>query len=230
MSNLKNNANTFWKNYSKKDLSQTSLMNLETNALESKKKFEVEKNRVSEVVNFSESALLVDLGGGIGLWSQYFSPKVGSVIMVENQKEFCNIARAQIIEDNITIVESDVIDFSMPENSCDYIFISGVTIYLDDSAFVKLLENVSKYLKPDGLFIHRDAYGTSGRFILNEKYSEKLESDYSAVYRTRKEYDEIFCERFNYVKEYDEDMYKINKDLNKWSETRLRLAIYKNKK
>lgn len=230
MSKIKNDANNFWNKYSKKNLSLNSLMNLETNEEESKNKFEIEKKKISNVVPLSSSKVLVDLGGGVGLWSQYFSSRTKKVILVENQKEFCDIARRNLKEDNITIIQSDVVDYDMEEDNCDYVFISGVTIYLDDTSFEQMMKKVIKYLKKGGLFIHRDAYGTKDRFLLSQKYSAKLESEYSAVYRTRDEYDNIMCEIFGFKKIYDEDMYKMDKKLNKWSETRLRLAVYKNDK
>ena len=52
--------------------------------------------------------------------------------------------------------------------------------------------------------------------------------DYTALYRTRKEYDIYFIEKNNFKKIYDKDMYEGGKEspYNKWEETRLRLAIY----
>ena len=92
------------------------------------------------------------------------------------------------------------------------------------------MEKIKKYLKPNGLYIHRDAYGIEERFLLDRKNSENLKLDYSAVYRSREEYDDIFVNKHGFEILFDEDMYPDETQLNKRKETRLRIAIYKNRK
>ena len=114
------------------------------------------------------------------------------------------------------------------ENSFDVVFISGVTLYLDDEYLLTLLNKVKNYLKPNGIFIHRDAYGINQKFLLDSKKSKDLKLEYSAVYRTRTEYDNIFVNKNDFEKIYDEDMYPEETKLNVRRETKLRIAIYKN--
>ena len=45
-----------------------------------------------------------------------------------------------------------------------------------------------------------------------------------------KEYDEVFVKEMGFEKLCDENMYPESSDLNKWSETKLRIAIYQNNK
>jgi SAM-dependent methyltransferase len=129
---------------------------------------------------------------------------------------------------NIEIIRNDIVDFTL-ENRVDYVFLSGVTIYLNDTAFNSLIEKIKSYLKPGGKIIHRDAYGRHERYVVNN-YSEALKMNYSALYRTRDEYDEILVHKHHFKKIYDEDMYAggENSPFNKWKETRLRLACYQN--
>ena len=223
------NSNIFWKEYSKReDLTLNSLMNLESNAEKSKTKFIYEKKRLESIIKYNPKWNLVDLGGGVGLWSEYFSEHVNQITLVEREEKFIELAKQKINKENIEIIHSDVIDFNAEENSFDVVFISGVTLYLDDEYLLMLIKKVKNYLKPNGIFIHRDAYGINQKFLLESKKSKNLKLDYSAIYRTRKEYDDIFTNKNNLEKVFDEDMYSEETQLNVRKETKLRIAIYKN--
>ena len=227
--NIHDNSNDFWKEYSKReDLTLNSLMNLEANAEKSKTKFIYEKKRLESIIKYNPKWNLVDLGGGVGLWSEYFSKHINKVTLVEREEKFIELAKQKINNKNIEIIHSDVVDFNTKENSFDVVFISGVTLYLDDEYLLLLMNKVKNYLKPNGIFIHRDAYGINQKFLLDSKKSKNLKLDYSAVYRTRQEYDDVFINKNNFEKVFDEDMYPEETKLNVRKETKLRIAIYKN--
>ena len=230
MKNIVNKSNKFWKEYSKLNRSENSLMNLESNEEKSLEKFILEKKHLEKVVSFKDNNVIVDIGAGVGLWAEYFSPKVKKVYLVEKQENFINIAKKRIYNldiFNIETVLSDVVNFDLDEESVDYVFISGVTIYLSDNVLDKVLKKIFKYLKPKGKIIHRDAYARNELYIVNN-YSDALNMDYVAIYRTRKEYDNYFINKNNFKNIYDKDMYSGGKNspYNKWNKTRLRLAIY----
>ena len=224
-----NNKLGFWEEYSnRKDLSMNSLMNLEVNEELSKRKFEVETKMFDNLISLNPNYNVLDLGGGIGLWANFFSQKGCNVTLVEKEKNFIEIAK-KIAKKNITIHHSDVVDFSAEENSFDVVFISGVTIYLDDRSLLNLMSNIKKYLKSNGFFLHRDAYGVKDDFIITNKYSENLNLNYSAKYRSRVNYDKFFVDKFGFTKILDEDFYPKGSIHNNRRETKLRFAIYKNK-
>jgi 2-polyprenyl-3-methyl-5-hydroxy-6-metoxy-1,4-benzoquinol methylase len=229
--NIFTGSNKFWKEYSEReDLSLNSLMNLEIDPQKSIEKFTFEKARLESIITYNSSWNIVDLGGGVGLWSEYFSDKVKGVTLVEREKRFVELAKERIKKENVSVVLSDVSEFDDVENKFDAVFISGVTLYLTDDRLNMMMKKIKKYMKPNGLFIHRDAYGIDERFLLDRKNSENLKLDYSAVYRSRNEYDEIFVKEHGFEKTFDEDMYPNETQLNKRKETRLRIAIYKNRK
>ena len=194
----------------------------------SKTKFIYEKKRLESIIKYNPKWNLVDLGGGVGLWSEYFSEHINKVTLVEREEKFIELAKQKINNKNIEIIHSDVVDFNAKENSFDVVFISGVTLYLDDEYLLLLMNKVKNYLKPNGIFIHRDAYGINQKFLLDNKKSENLKLEYSAVYRTRTEYDNIFVNKNDFEKIYDEDMYPEETKLNVRRETKLRISIYKN--
>lgn len=230
MKNISEKSNNFWEKYSKSIKSDNSLMNLESDEKVASEKFTLEKQHLEKTLQFNNSDIIVDLGAGIGLWSEYFSKKVNKIYLVEKQEEFINKAKERVKKislNNIDVIHSDVLDFELQENSVDYVFLSGVTIYLDNELLNSLINKIYKYLKPNGKLIHRDAYGIDELYLVNN-FSEALGMQYNAIYRTKAEYDGYFLENCNFKKIYDQDMYEggNSSPYNKWKETRLRLALY----
>ena len=81
MNELNKNSSIFWKNYSKrKDLSPSSLMNLETDKRISENKFSFEISRFQEKVTLKPNWEVVDLGGGIGNWSNFFAKQASRFV------------------------------------------------------------------------------------------------------------------------------------------------------
>ena len=108
----------------------------------------------------------------------------------------------------------------------DLIWISGLLIYLNDKKIKKLLNNCKKMLNQNGLIIIRDATAKKKELILKNKFSEELNTFYSAKYRTKSQYNKIFSKDFFILN--NENMFPKESSLNKRKETILR--IYKLKK
>lgn len=222
---MKNNkTNSFWDCYSSKNLSNHSLMNLEKDKNLAKIKLNLEIKHLEKVLNFKDTDVVLDLGAGIGLWSKYFATKVAKVVLVEKQANFVEKARKYLAEyNNVVFYHSDILSFDS-NIKFDKIMLSGVSIYLSDKNFNLINNNVYNWLKDDGILIHRDAYGIDDDFLI-DKYSEELDLDYKAFYRSLANYKSAF-ERANLIESYCQDMYEKESSFNKRLETRLRLAIY----
>ncbi len=170
-----------------RSMSQNSLMNLETDERLSENKFRPQMEHFNRVVTLRGDDVIMDLGGGVGLWSEYFSKRVRHVILVEKQKEFVDVARKKFSEqsiNNVEIIYDDIVNFDVIPGSVDKVFISGVTIYLNDDALTALSNKIRHALREGGELIHRDSYGGYGRYVIDNKFSEKLDMTYSAIYRS----------------------------------------------
>ena len=108
------------------------------------------------------------------------------------------------------------------DEEIDIIWISGLLCYLHDEDCENLLSNCKKMISKNGRLILREPIGLQERFEIREVYSEALKTKYSNTYRTSEEYFELFA-RHDFKKMRDEDMFDKGSDLNKWSETRLRI-------
>jgi len=214
----------FWDSYSSKDLPRYTLANLEQDQNTSEGKFEAEKIHINKVIDFSKYKNVLDLGGGVGIWAEFFIESCDKVTLVEKQLKFIEIAKSSIVSDKINYINCDIKNFESDEKF-DLIFLSGVSIYLSDKDFKSLLLKIKRLIAPKGLFVIRDAYGIDERFIV-DKISEELKLPYKATYRTLDQYYSIIYNNTKLKKKYSEDMYFQANHYNKRKETRLRLMIF----
>lgn len=215
----------FWDRRASYHSEDEGLTNLEEDKKLLKIKVNTEKPKVLSYVNPKDKTIL-DLGGGNGNWSFLFAKTAKSVAVIDYCKELISQGTKRAIRTdthNIVFCESSIQDFT-ENKKYDTIFLSGVTIYLNDDEFNKVLENIEAYSKKGTELILRDATGIQGRYCLNKKYSKELEAHYSAIYRTKEEYANLF-KKVGFYLIKDEDMFPEGSLLNKHKETRLR--IYK---
>jgi cyclopropane fatty-acyl-phospholipid synthase-like methyltransferase len=219
----------FWdkraKQYEKKK--SYSITNLEEDEQLQQLKVELEQEHIFKLLKIKTNMSILDLGAGIGAWSMLFASKCKEVVAVEYSAKMIEIAK-QIAKresiNNIEFVCQDVLDYCTTQKF-DVIFISGLLIYIPDSEIPRLLQNMSDYSKKGTYLLVRDSTGIEGRYEIVNKYSEALKVDYSALYRTRDEYIEMF-RKIGFELVVDEDMFEKGCPLNKWKETRLRVYLF----
>jgi len=206
-----------------------SIANLEQDADNLELKIRLETEKVFAWLPQIKDRNILDLGAGVGQWSfRFVDYGAKSITAVEYSAPLSEIGRreAQAREvKNIEFVVSPAENF-VADRLFDIIFISGLFVYMNDDQSAKLMANLMFACHPESLILLRDGTGIAGRYEINDRYSEHLKVDYSATYRTRNDYVEMFdAAGFSLVK--DEDMFEEGCVLNKYPETRLRIYLFK---
>ena len=115
------------------------------------------------------------------------------------------------------------IDNLIIEPPFDVIFIAGVLIYLNDDDIPKLIDEINNIVAEDKIIYIRETISVMDtRLTLKDFYSEDLEVDYNAIYRTQKELLDYF-NGFNNITNIKSE--KVHENLNKHSETGYRYFI-----
>jgi cyclopropane fatty-acyl-phospholipid synthase-like methyltransferase len=192
-----NKIKKFWENRGEKyqKIPFESISNLEECPELLQEKIEIEKAQVLPRLHLHSDQTVLDLGAGVGQWTFRFAPLVKKVVAVEYASTQVKLAKKALLQNNIfnvKYIESSAEDFETNE-TFDLIFISGLFVYMIDDQVSKLLPKLRNWLKPSGNIFLRD--GTSilpTRYIIEDKYSKILKSEYSAIYRTRREYLQLF--------------------------------------
>jgi len=209
-------------------VSYESVTNLEEDPALLEIKLALEKEKVSQYVRLDDSKTVVDLGAGTGNWSFHFAEHCRRVIAVDYIGELVDVGKRKAREKNIRNVEfvcCPVQEFA-PKERIDLVFVSGLFVYMNDGDCDNLLSAIRAYAKGGCDLVVRDGVGISGRYEIHDRYSENLRANYSAVYRTRQEYIDMF-EAIGFARVKDENMFAENCVLNKYPETRLRIFLFR---
>ena len=174
---------------------------------------------VSEKIDFSNKKVL-EIGCGIGRWAEFFHGKCASYLGLDYSENLIDIAKkSHDFEDCQFQVMSafDIkIDELLIEPPFDVILISQVLMYINDEDLSVLINEIKGVIAEEKqVFITEPISCMDSRLTLKDFYSDELEADYNAIYRTEKEYRKFF-ERLNCN---EINSYDIFMDLNKRSET-----------
>ena len=220
----------FWearaKSYLDKD--KTGLSNLEPDPALGDEKLHFERQVMDAYFSPHSSNVCLDLGAGHGSWSAYFSGRVRYIDCVEYSETMIRIARGLLDESNInnvTYFHSKAQEY-LSDNSYDIILISGLLIYLDSIELEKLLINMTTMLAEGGRIILRDGTAREKTYIIKDRFSETLKTNYSAFYRTSAEYIAVFS-RHGFKVLRHQNVFPDESPLNKWIETVLRIYEFK---
>lgn len=222
----------FWKARALKNTSKKvkNSANLEDDPELSKLKIKLENKKVSQYIMKTDlSGHALDLGSGFGYWSLEISKYYDSVTGVDFCKEMTDRA-IEVLQDSqnkkIKFICSEAQNFLETEKKFNFVFISGLLIYLNNIALKKLINNINSYTSKDAYIVLRDGTAVDSEYEIKNRFSENLQADYSALYRTRQSYIENFREGgFKLLK--DENMFDEGNILNKFKETRLRIYLFK---
>jgi len=222
----------FWKARALKNSSEElkNSANLEDNPELSRLKIQLENEKVERyLMKTCLHGHALDLGSGFGYWSREISKYYDSVTGVDFCKEMV-VKAIDSLEHNpnnkVSFVCSEAQHFFETNKKFKFIFISGLLIYLNDEDIEKLINNIDNYTERGTYIVLRDGTAVDDQYEISNSYSENLQANYSAIYRTRQSYIEIF-KKANFKILQDEDMFEKGHVLNKFQETRLRIYLFK---
>lgn len=88
----------------------------------------------------------------------------------------------------------------------DVVLISQVLLFINDSDLLKLMEEINKITSDEKQIFITETTAHDSRLTLKDFYSEDLDEDYNAIYRTQEEFLEFF-EKLNYNELETYDMF-----------------------
>lgn len=203
--NIDNNSTReFWQKRANNinDL-QTVLLGSDGTGLEQNTRNEYEKRIVEKIIDKIHPPRILDVGCGIGRWAQNLQYKFEYYVGVDFSEGFINYASEKFANfSNVKFYKNSILNLDkyILASKFNLIICTGVLMYIND-------ENISDILKafrewtPEYIYIQESISLMDGRLTLNKFESKDLKTDYSAIYRTREEYEEYFkTNEFNIIK------------------------------
>ncbi len=141
---------------------------------------------------------VLDIACGIGRWYDAIGQEIGEYCGVDFSEDLVRIARTRHEHtkhvDFITgsATELERVLEKNGKGKYNRILMMGILMYLNDSDIRNMMNQIDHVAGKDTIVCVREPLGIKRRLTLKDFYSEELENEYNAVYRTREELMNIF--------------------------------------
>ena len=118
----------------------------------------------------SRDACVLDLGSGIGCWTEYFARRFARVVAVEASRPLYEALEQRCAPHlNVKLVHGDVMLFQ-PEEHYELVFLGGMLMYLNDEDVCSLLRKLIPSLQPGGFILCRETTVREGTLARQGEY------------------------------------------------------------
>lgn len=157
----------------------------------------VETETLRSKLKLSEKSRVLDVACGIGRWADAIDTEIDQYCGVDFSNELIEIARQRNKKENFSFFEGAVneVDKVLIENGkgkCNTVLMVGILMYLNDSDLLLALQSVERACEKHAVLCIREPIGISERLTLKDFYSDELQDNYNAIYRTRNEFQIFF--------------------------------------
>lgn len=151
-----------------------------------------EKTKLLPLIHLDGKQRVLDVGCGTGRWTSDIAPICEWYHGIDACSGLINYARQQFsLLKNCKFSVASAGNFSLEDlgenQKFDRVLCLGVLIYLNDNEIHQTIQCIINSLKIGGLVIFREPMGLNQRLTISNHYSEDMEQDYNAIYRTQNE-------------------------------------------
>ncbi|MBD9536402.1 methyltransferase domain-containing protein [Stenotrophomonas sp. STM01] len=155
-----------------------------------------EKAKLLPLLRLDGAQRVLDVGCGTGRWASELVQRSAWYHGIDACAGLVDYAREQFSDSSncrFSVMAAD--DFSLDAldetGPFDRVLCAGVLIYLNDAEVRRAIRNMAAILAPGGLVMFREPMGVGMRLTISEHYSEEMEQQYSAIYRTHEELERL---------------------------------------
>lgn len=149
-------------------------------------------------LRIAEDSCVLDLACGAGRWLPVL-PEFATYRGIDFSSGLIEIARSNNTRANAEFFTGSVLDADNilvdEKGSFNRIMMIGSLMYINDDDVISLFRMLPEMMTKEGALICvKASIGIDDRLTLKDFYSEELQSDYNAIYRTRDEYMKLFAD------------------------------------
>lgn len=182
----------FFNNRAKKD-EEALLVKSEFSDKENvEKRHKEESELLLNKIDF-ENKKILEIGCGTGRWAEVFHDKCDSYLGIDYSEDLIEIAKENYNYDNchfqvLSASQLDTADL-LVSAPFDIVIITGVLIYFNDDTIKKMIKDLNSLCASNKtIYIRETLSFLETRLTLKDFFSENLEADYNAIYRTDDEF------------------------------------------
>lgn len=156
-----------------------------------------ETEKLLPLLNLDHDSKVLDIACGIGRWSDAINTDIKEYCGVDFSAELIKIAMDRNRNNTnrkFFVGAANDVENILKTNGLDQynrVLLMGILIYLNDEEVRQTLCQIEHLCKRKSLICIREPIGVTERLTLKEFYSEELDDNYSAIYRTRDELKQI---------------------------------------
>ncbi len=161
------------------------------------KRDHLEADVLLRYIDFNKRSIVLDVACGIGRWADHIQTDINAYYGVDFSEGLIKIANERNIKENFHFYVSSVKQIS--DVSREYCFpkfnivlMIGIIMYINDEDLSDILLQIERCCSDKCRIIIREPVGLNQRLTLKDFYSEELNADYNAIYRTRDELVSVF--------------------------------------
>ncbi len=172
------------------------------NLVEARNKQELEK--LLPMLLLNRQSKVLDVACGIGRWSDAIQSQISEYCGIDFSAELIEIAkrRNQLTNRDFLVGSANEIEAVLKKNAkgvYNRILLIGILMYLNDDDIIDVLTQVEKCCEEASIICIREPIALEERLTLKDFFSEELDDNYNAIYRTRVElmkvFEQCFCNK-----------------------------------
>lgn len=162
---------------------------------------EREVEKLYPFLKLTSNSCVLDIACGIGRWADAIKIDIKKYSGFDFSRELVEIANKRNIRNNFSFCEGDVkevenILLSKKEGKYNTILMIGILMYLNDGDLLDVLGQIERSCDVHAIICIREPLGINNRLTLKNDFSEELQDNYNAIYRTREELMEFLDDSF----------------------------------
>jgi SAM-dependent methyltransferase len=155
-----------------------------------------EKARILPLLSVAAADRVLDLGCGTGRWAEAIAPGVDAYLGIDFSEALLDVARTRApkaVFQSMNVAALDATALALPA-PFTVMICSGILIYINDDDIRALFRAISSVAAASCRIYLREPMAVDKRLTLDRHWSDELQDHYSAIYRTRDEYVELFAD------------------------------------
>lgn len=165
------------------------------------KEIVIERNRrevetLYPLLNLGKDSKILDIACGIGRWADAIKNEVNEYCGIDFSEELIDIANSRNLKENYEFFVGGAqnVESVLRKNhkgKYNVILLIGSLMYLNDKDVSDMLSQVENICEQKAIICIREPVGVEERLTLKDFYSEELQDNYNAIYRTKTELEKL---------------------------------------
>ncbi|WP_374341238.1 class I SAM-dependent methyltransferase [Azonexus sp.] len=155
-----------------------------------------EKARLLPIIKLDGTQRILDIGCGTGRWTKDLLSRCAYYHGIDFSKQLIQHAKTENPESsNLRFSVTPAENYSLKKlgesQPFDRILCFGVLIYMNDNEVAEAFQCMARAAAPKARIILREPIGIEKRLTIRDHYSDELEQNYNAIYRTQTELESV---------------------------------------